>query len=604
MKGFSLSDNGLQMSIRHHYLSIIVIFITLFFGKIQAQELHFTKIQYECGSDSLQKSPLEENYQPLRPGQLEVSLKENPHCIVWLSADISLSQNDIWAFQILYPTLDWIQPWIDGKPLAPQGGRLEFASRIIPLHLPTWTMPLPSGIHHLDLAVIDTTGKRRVSYVLMPVVKFLPELESRTLLDGVLIGLLLFHMLAALILAFILGDDFGGRFYAAYVVSTVGYLVIASGHAFPLFWPTHPFVNSFILMFVALLSTGTLSLWVVRFENAKLYYPRIAKFTSYVGWFVVFLAFLMPLSLAPFAAQGVQFLRTSGFIDGIAGISMLWLLGLTVFITLRTRSQESIIVLSGFSIPLLLIALAYAHDLRLVHISQQLRLHMLEISGVVTFAILSGILTSRLHGRLKRSTELEHRYSTSVVQAADRVRERIARELHDDIAQRLVALQYGLYNGGHTEPSAEVRGILKDLRALAHSLHPAHLLNGKLGDALHTYAREFDAKGICHIVLQLDPSLEAIEGEPAVHLLRIFQELTNNALQHGQASEIQVMSIVVNNRHQLRVLNDGLPIDKGMVEGFGLTSIRARLRLLNGSFEIKTASSELGGPELVLSFPL
>jgi len=587
-----------------HLLANVMLITPSAVGIAFGEERIPDKVAYDCSafSTEVKKAP-PTNYQSLDNEERELVFTKNRRCVLWLQSNFIVPSASDYVLQIQYPTLDWVEPWIDGKALAPQGSSLPISTRIVKTHLPTWVIPLAPGSHILELEVVDTTGQRRVPFSFSPAAEYLPLLESRSFTDGALLGLLFFNILTAIVLAIVLGSDISGALYACVVISTTIYLGITSGHAFPLLFPRLPQINSFIQQQAALVSSAMLTFWVLKLQDTERFLPRWNRVACVLASILLGFALLLPLSLISTLADIFQHIREGGFLDVLSIICLFMTLGITISLVRNPKRNHSAILLTGIIAPIASIVLGFAHDLGLIHMSLITRVHLLESASVTMFVMLSGMLTYRLYRKIQESTALEHRFSTTVVQTADRDRERLARELHDDVGQRLVALQYQLYNANVPELGTQVREILKDLRHMAHGLHPAHLINSRLGDALETYSRDLEAKGICQITVSLDAKTLAIEGEYALHLLRIFQEITSNALRHGKATMINIEGVVRGGMHVISVENDGRPLPENLVEGLGFTSIRARMRLLEGTLEIHAHSHHANEPILTLSFP-
>ena len=206
-----------------------------------------------------------------------------------------------------------------------------------------------------------------------------------------------------------------------------------------------------------------------------------------------------------------------------------------------------------------------------------------------------------------------------VLEAQTREQARIARDLHDGVAQQLAGLQMlcetfrrQVADGGDASESAAaideaVKGAAKDLRAVAHGLMPLDPRRGGLTAGLQRLAKSTGE------LTPADCRFESPEGltvaDPAVahHLYRIAQEAVSNAVRHGGAQTV-VLTLADDGTDKalLTVADDGRGFDPEAVEvdpegGMGLTAMRYRAKAIGGRLTFEPA--EGGGTRLVCVFP-
>jgi signal transduction histidine kinase len=192
-------------------------------------------------------------------------------------------------------------------------------------------------------------------------------------------------------------------------------------------------------------------------------------------------------------------------------------------------------------------------------------------------------------------------------------RERIARDLHDRIIQRLFATGMALQAAGHlvTEPKASARlaetvdeldDIIREIRNLIFGLHrpSPRGLRGELlaiADAARSHLG-FEA----HV--HFDGPLDSVVPEhTADHLLATVQEALSNVARHAHASEVDVI-VTVGADLSLRVVDDGVGFDPGADhgEGNGLANMTERAMALGGKLTVSRRSA--GGTALEWRVPL
>jgi two-component system sensor histidine kinase UhpB len=190
-----------------------------------------------------------------------------------------------------------------------------------------------------------------------------------------------------------------------------------------------------------------------------------------------------------------------------------------------------------------------------------------------------------------------------LIGAQEDERSRIARELHDDFTQRLaaVAIELGrIERAAANQPVAEqakklretMARISSDVHRLSRSLHPSMLKELGLRTALSQEMRAFFDRGGPPVELHMDGDWDDIPETVQLALYRLVQEALQNAIRHADAEEVTVSLNRRANQVVLRVEDDGRGFDRdapGWQPGLGLASMRERVHLLGGDFEILSA---------------
>jgi PAS domain S-box-containing protein len=207
-----------------------------------------------------------------------------------------------------------------------------------------------------------------------------------------------------------------------------------------------------------------------------------------------------------------------------------------------------------------------------------------------------------LAGRLLRAQEAE--------------RSRIARELHDDIAQRIALLAIcmenleengaGNGNGGDSalrQLRRDAKQLSLDVSHLSHQLHSSYLEHLGLAAAVEHQCKELAAVHGVRIDCRIDALRRPFEHDVALSLFRVLQEALRNALRHADPTRITVELHADRRAVRLCVVDDGVGFDPRAVdgEGLGLASMRERLRLLGG--EIAIVSKHRGGTRVEATVP-
>lgn len=196
-------------------------------------------------------------------------------------------------------------------------------------------------------------------------------------------------------------------------------------------------------------------------------------------------------------------------------------------------------------------------------------------------------------------------------------RRRIARDIHDDLGQNLLALKIDVSllqtgSAGQSALAAEKLDLIvnhldlsiKSLRSIINNLHPA-ALRGGLKAAIEWQLSEFSRiNGIAH-ELDADPQLFAVSASQQVDIIvyRILQESLSNIARHARASSARVVLARAAGALHMQVSDDGvgLPADARR-HGCGLQGIQDRVNAAGGKFGVASAPGQ--GTALSISIPL
>jgi two-component system sensor histidine kinase UhpB len=245
------------------------------------------------------------------------------------------------------------------------------------------------------------------------------------------------------------------------------------------------------------------------------------------------------------------------------------------------------------------------------------RSSVLSLQLFLLFVGISLQSLSILIAERKALGELELDFNSRLLEAQEHERARIARELHDDVGQRMALLQFNLTRfSGTSELSAAARGEVSDLvdmssqivsvlRSLSHDLHPATLDIVGLEIAIKGLCRDFQAQHGLQIQYKTKDVPRQLERAVSICAFRIVQEALRNVVKHSGATAAVVELASDRNRLVLCVSDSGNGFDVSSVDGragLGLISMRERLRLIRGHLSIQ--SMPRAGTRIRVEVPL
>jgi signal transduction histidine kinase len=183
-------------------------------------------------------------------------------------------------------------------------------------------------------------------------------------------------------------------------------------------------------------------------------------------------------------------------------------------------------------------------------------------------------------------------------------RSHLARELHDDICQRLAMLSLriekaaqgwrdGLISVGDQldKIRQQCTNLTSDVQALSHQLHPSILDNLGLAAALKSLCREVSEESGKTVDFVERNVPDSLSRDVSLAIFRVGQEALHNAIRYSGESHIVVRLQGSLGKIELEVCDRGIGFDVSKLKnhnGLGLLSMSERIDLLNGTIQIKS----------------
>ena len=193
--------------------------------------------------------------------------------------------------------------------------------------------------------------------------------------------------------------------------------------------------------------------------------------------------------------------------------------------------------------------------------------------------------------------------SRRLIRAHEEERALLARELHDDVTQRLavLAIDVGLAEFAATE-GAQVKAmrtireglvrLCEDIHSLAYNLHPSVLDELGLAGALRAECDRRASHGQLDLSIKVDPLPGGLARDAALCLFRIAQEALNNVARHAGSRKASITLSPTGGGLLLTVRDNGVGFDPASPEksrSLGVASMRERVALVNGTLDIESA---------------
>ncbi len=217
----------------------------------------------------------------------------------------------------------------------------------------------------------------------------------------------------------------------------------------------------------------------------------------------------------------------------------------------------------------------------------------------------------------KLAQEALEKIGGRLIAAQEKERSRIARELHDDICQRLALLSLELTqaiqgsNGANGTANARIAEIQQhcseiagDVQALSHELHSSKLDYLGIVAALASFCREFSKQHNVYIEFTHEDVPNPLTSDVSLCFFRVAQEALHNAVKYSGVSRFSIDLRRTADQLQLEVRDAGVGFDLEQAkrnEGLGLASMQERVHLMNGEFSIETKANH--GTKILVRVP-
>ena len=208
--------------------------------------------------------------------------------------------------------------------------------------------------------------------------------------------------------------------------------------------------------------------------------------------------------------------------------------------------------------------------------------------------------------------------SGRLIEAQEQERSHLARELHDDINQRLALLAIELEQLRLDPPNARKElvkrvdslqqatlEISRDVQTLSHELHSSKLDFLGIVPAFSSFCREFSQKKNVEVHFTHAGIPSAVAGDISLCLFRVLQEASCNVVKHSGARRFDVELRGTDNHLRLNIRDAGIGFDVSTAitaRGLGLISMRERLHLVGGTLSIRSRTPH--GTEIVADVTL
>ncbi len=530
--------------------------------------------------------------------------------IVWLAMPVKKEKGTAEVLlEVPNPHLDELTLYVITRDCTWQVGRVTgdnypFCSRNLAHRNFVW----PLQQEHVAGATLLLRIDKRNSALSIPVYFWNPDtFQQRNTRTVLFYGTAFGMMLLAALYSLLAGILLRAKIYFAYllfVLSAILFLATGEGLSFQFLYPQQGGFNTLFRPIIAAVCTITLAIFSVLFLQMKKRYR--------VGYRVV--VWVLTLFLAIMA--GTPFLHrfylhhSYFFVPLILTLSVVvnGVLILAALRTYRKHKRISVFYLCAYSTVIITGIITIMEDYGWI---DPLPFNIMFIGSVVEVIVFSLALTFLVRGVYQERNELALRISRhqreliqSYVNGSERERQRVSRELHDDIGSRMSHVKR-LLQAQHANPAAlqeHLEKLVGDVRTMAHRLAAPPAAQGGLVPRLQALAAETQAAtGIAFYVQSFDfPDRLSPIVETEVY--RIVQEAVENIVKHARASEAYIQLFLHEQDVTVSIEDNG----RGFLAdvhnaGIGLTNMRMRAESAGGRLDISSGMGK--GTTIIVVIP-
>ncbi len=207
----------------------------------------------------------------------------------------------------------------------------------------------------------------------------------------------------------------------------------------------------------------------------------------------------------------------------------------------------------------------------------------------------------------KKIKEKQRQFSRQLIQNIEEERQRISRDIHDEIGQSLSVIKAKIINekNRNSESTDELQNqlgqVIEQTREISRNLYPTYLEKIGLDRSVAALMESIQGATKMECSSEITEEVQLLPIHTQTHLFRIIQECANNTIKHSGATGLKI-SITENNRDFVLTYQDngsGLKVKKNHL-GIGLLSMQERAKIINGSFDIDEKLEK--GFKLILKF--
>ncbi len=467
--------------------------------------------------------------------------------------------------------------------------------------------PLAKQAYRLKLS--KEPGKPLVTSILLKrETKFIKDSSFQLTLLGIYYGISFLSICFSLFIAYILKKP-SYIVYALYILFLGLYISSYTGLFSQFILEEGQLFNKYT--HYALFSEISLLLFVIfsqRILESKTYTPKLKKALDFLLVTIVSIRLLIHFLIGDYFNDYVAIFMNLWYAIFLAMVLIIFIEILVYFKTNFKRSSvfamAYLFMVSGVFLTILYHSYGLVNTnilgLPLIFYSSLLEILFLTFTVIL---MVKDIYDER-NNLSEKIIRQEKKNLTAFIKGEDQERERIGRELHDNIGSKLGYLKrFVADNIDNNEVNNAIDDICADVRNLSHEISPSDLKLVGFENTILELANKLNKQTSVKVEFNSYDFPGSLVNNTQLQLYRIIQEVLNNALKHSKATHIDIQLIGHQKEATLSIEDNGIGfIIDDVKNGIGLKNIASRVSQINGTLEIDSKPNQ--GTLTLITFPV
>ncbi len=237
---------------------------------------------------------------------------------------------------------------------------------------------------------------------------------------------------------------------------------------------------------------------------------------------------------------------------------------------------------------------AQQKDIALLDNQNKIKNYWILFGGTGLLAVFGFVMVIKSRNTAKRERVVQERFSHDLISAQENERNRVSKDLHDSVGQQLTFIKKKAQNSNQTDISELANTALEEVRTISRNLYPVTLKQLGLKESIEQLLLKLDEENPLFFSVEIDDINTDFNEEETLNVYRFIQESVSNVLKHSNAKTLIVNMLKNNQDVDILIKDNGQGFETTsakMLNSLGLKTMKERIRILKGSFSIKSTNN-------------